>query len=72
MTSRKGLIKLIKRSAKSFDIPFKLARSGSNHDIWVLGTTVIPIPRHTEIRNQTAEDILRECEEQLGKGWWRG
>ncbi len=71
MTKRKDLLKRIKESARQSGIAFKKVRSGSNHDIWVLGTATIPIPRHSEIRERTAEDIFRECAGMLGEDWWR-
>jgi hypothetical protein len=30
---------------------------------------IIPIPRHSEIRERTAEDIMKECEPKLGNRW---
>ena len=44
---------------------------GAKHDTFWLGSVKIPIPRHAEIGQRTAEDILHECEAELGKGWWR-
>jgi hypothetical protein len=44
---------------------------GARHDTFWLGSVKIPIPRHTEIGQRTTEDILHECEAELGKGWWR-
>ncbi len=29
------------------------------------------VPRHTEIDDGLAEKMFRECEEVLGRGWWR-
>ncbi len=44
---------------------------GGPHETFWLGLVKIPIPRHSEIGERTAEDILHECEAELGKGWWR-
>jgi hypothetical protein len=44
---------------------------GAKHDTFWLGSVKIPIPRHAEIGQRTTEDILHECEAELGKGWWR-
>jgi hypothetical protein len=33
--------------------------------------TVIPIPRHTELGETFAVEIFKECQNILGKGWWR-
>jgi hypothetical protein len=44
---------------------------GAKHDAFWLGSIKIPIPRHNEIGERTTEDILHECEPELGRGWWR-
>lgn len=47
------------------------AVEGAKHDTFWLGSVKVPIPRHAEIGQRTTEDILHECEAELGKGWWR-
>jgi hypothetical protein len=37
----------------------------------LLGGKCIPVPRHTEIDDGLAEKMFRECEEVLGRRWWR-
>lgn len=51
---------------------FELARHGANHDVYTLDGIMIPIPRHPNVEERTTEQIYRECQEKLGKGWWRG
>jgi len=29
------------------------------------------VPRHSDINEFTAEAIMKELEEELGKGWWK-
>lgn len=36
-----------------------LARRGSNHDIYTNGVNSVPIPRHNEINEITAKNILK-------------
>jgi hypothetical protein len=67
---RSELIKKIRQEAKRQGVAWKAAE-GAKHDMFWLGSLKIPIPRHTEIGQRTTEDILHECEEELGKGWWR-
>ena len=51
---------------------WEIARTGKEHDLWRLGTTVqLTIPRHKEINQLTAEGILKDTERELGKRWWR-
>ncbi len=38
-----------------------LERNGANHDIFSDGNKSIPVPRHKEIREKTAKDILKEA-----------
>lgn len=46
-------------------------RFGDSHDIWIIGNSRIPFPRHSEINGKTAREIRKECEKELGKEWWR-
>jgi hypothetical protein len=68
---RHEVIKKIKKEAKAQAVDWALVRQGANHEIYSLGGTIVPIPRHTEIDDQFARTIWKECEVQLGKGWWR-
>lgn len=72
MTKRKALIKQISAEAKKQGMPFvKANRKGGRHEIWSLNGTTIPIPRHTELTEQTTNAIRKECSEELGKDWWK-
>jgi hypothetical protein len=63
-------IRKIRQEAKRQGVSWKAAE-GARHDTFWLGSVKIPIPRHAEIGLRTTEDILHECEAELGKGWWR-
>jgi hypothetical protein len=67
---RSELIRKIRQEAKRQGVAWK-AVEGTKHDTFWLGSVKIPIPRHTETGQRTTEDILHECEAELGKGWWR-
>lgn len=43
------------------DAGFEFYRHGSNHDIYRKGAIQIAIPRHKEINEDTARDILKEA-----------
>jgi hypothetical protein len=64
------LIRKIRQEARRQGVAWKQV-AGANHDMIWLGSVMIPIPRHSEIGQRTIEDILHECEAELGKGWWR-
>ena len=49
----------------------ELARQGANHEVYSLDGLMIPIPRHREVGEGLTEAIYRECQDKLGKGWWR-
>ncbi len=68
---RRVLIGRIAQEAKEQGVGWKLLREGGNHTVYKLGAEMIPIPRHTEINEHTAQGIFKECETELGKGWWR-
>lgn len=50
---RKDLIKLLESNG------WWLMRNGSNHDIYTNGKQSIPIPRHTEIKENLAKSIIK-------------
>jgi hypothetical protein len=64
-------VKRIKREAKRRDLDFLFDHEGANHTLYDLDGTMIPIPRHREIGEGLTEQIYRECQDKLGKGWWR-
>jgi len=41
------------------------------HEAWICDGMRIPIPRHREINDYTAQGIMRDLEIKLGKDWWR-
>jgi hypothetical protein len=55
--------------AKRQGVRFESAGGRGPHEIFWVST--LKIPRHREISERTARDILHECESALGKGWWR-
>lgn len=71
MTKPRDIVKRISREAKRQGVDFGLAREGANHTVYLLGSTMIPIPRHREVGEGLTEQIYRECQDELGKGWWR-
>jgi hypothetical protein len=68
---REELVRKIRREAKRQGISWESTGGGGRHETFWLGASKIPIPRHAEIGERTTEDILHECEDELGKGWWR-
>ena len=68
---RAELIKKIRREAKRQGVSWTSAGGQGPHETFWLGKSKIPLPRHTEIGERTMQDILHECEAELGKGWWR-
>lgn len=69
--NRTAVIKRIQKAAKRQGASWALDTHGKKHDLYDLNGEMIPIPRHNEISEQMAEVIWKECEGELGKGWWR-
>ena len=42
---------------------WRRARHGRRHDVWTDGERQVYVPRHPEIREGTAQSILRKVEE---------
>lgn len=67
---RVDLIRKISRAAKTSHSEWLLEREGK-HSVYTLDGARIPIPRHNEINELTAQGIMKSCETALGEGWWR-
>lgn len=50
---RRDLVKKLK------DAGFTLVRNGANHDVYQRGTVTEPVPRHSDIPENLAKDILK-------------
>lgn len=68
---RRDLIRKIAAEAKRQRIGWEFDHEGARHTIYQLDGLIVPIPRHNEINEMTAEGIKKDCQEKLGKGWWR-
>lgn len=68
---RRELLKAIAAAARDSELSWVLARQGANHEVYSLDGLIIPVPRHTEINELTAESIFKECEPKLGRRWWK-
>ena len=68
---RDELVRKVRRAAVEAGRDWSLVREGGNHEIWACGGTRVQVPRHREVAEGTALDILRDLEAELGKGWWR-
>ena len=68
---RREVVKRIAAEAKRQGVTWELARQGANHAVYTLDDAMIPIPRHRELGEGLVVDIFKECQDVLGKGWWR-
>jgi len=68
---RRDLVKKIAAAAKRQGVKWEFMREGANHTVYALDGAMIPVPRHTELGEELAVDIFKECQGALGKGWWR-
>lgn len=50
---RRDLIGLLEKNG------WYMKRNGGNHDLYTNGIDVEPIPRHTEIKERLAKDIIK-------------
>lgn len=71
MMKRWEVLKKIAKAAEEHQVAWKLDYQGANHTIYLLGGKRVPIERHAEIDDRLAESIFKECEEILGRRWWR-
>ena len=71
MTRRREVVRRIGIAARRSGLEWFEVREGANHTVYNLDGLMIPIARHSEIDNQMAEIIYKECAAKLGKDWWR-
>lgn len=65
-----ALLREIRKAAQCAGVDFVLHRKGKKHAIYHLGSTVmLPIP-HSQIPARIRQEILRQCEPELGQRWW--
>lgn len=64
-------IRRISREAKRQGVRWHLDRQGANHEVYRLGQTMVPVPRHGELDDRFVEKLWKECEPELGESWWR-
>lgn len=55
------LLKRMRKIAKEGGLDLEFVRHGGNHDQYRIGTTLLPVPRHREIKEGTANAILRDA-----------
>lgn len=41
---------------------------GSNHDKYFVNGVMLTVPRHTEVKEFTAKEIIKKCERAVAKG----
>lgn len=68
---RRQLLKQIREAARSRQLALDELREGAQHSIFQVGDFSFAVPRHTEINEHTAQGIMKNLEDQLGKDWWR-
>ncbi|ORV08047.1 hypothetical protein [Mycolicibacterium fallax] len=71
MPPRKEIIAKIRKAAKSKGIEFTELRQGGNHTIFDLDGDRIPIGRHRQFDERYTRMVYEECQNKLGKGWWK-
>lgn len=69
--NRRDLVGTIARAAKEAGLRWQLLRDTGAHEIWSLDGQRLSIPRHREINEVTAREIMKDLEDKLGKDWWR-
>jgi mRNA interferase HicA len=67
---RRDLLRRVAIAAMARGLAWELVRQGSEHEVWALNGRRITIPRHREINERTARDIMKAFEEEFGRRWW--
>ncbi len=64
-------MKEIADAAKLAEIDWVEVRQGGAHEIWRCGSTMVAIPRHSEVNALTAQGIKKHLQAELGERWWQ-
>lgn len=62
---RTDLIRLIRKQAKDAGLPMDLIREGREHEVWRVGGTDLPIPRHREVSPGVTRKLLKAVEKEV-------
>ena len=70
---RRDLLRQIGTRAAELGKTFEqIATSGrGSHEKWRVGVVQVAIPRHREINDLTAQQIIKATEAELGVDWWK-
>lgn len=71
MPKTASVIRNIETAAKKAGLTFEYLREGGNHTIYSLDGLIVPIARHATTDGYLEVRIYKQCEQKLGKGWWR-
>ncbi|WP_227979958.1 hypothetical protein [Nocardia spumae] len=70
MTKRRDIIRAIRDAAREQDLDFEVTE-GSRHSIVIIDGKKVPVPRHSDVPENTTREIYKEAAEALGKDWWK-
>jgi hypothetical protein len=62
---RTALIRSIRQQAKAAGLSMDLVREGKEHEVWRVGGTDLPIPRHREISPGVTRKLLQAVEREV-------
>lgn len=64
----RDLVKQLRGLAKAEDVSFEKKREGGSHTIYEINGTLLSIPRHREIAELLARQILKDAEKAVNEG----
>lgn len=71
MVKKRELKKQINEKAKEKGILFVELRHRGDHEVYLLGKTRIQFGKHNVLKHGEFYAIVKDCEQELGVGWWR-
>lgn len=64
---RTDLIRTIRQQAKGAGLSMELIREGKEHEVWQVGDTLLPIPRHREVSPGVTRKLLKAVEKEVSR-----
>lgn len=68
---RRDLLRRIRVAAQAEGLRLEQLREGASHTIFMVGGLRFAVPRHSEINDHTAQEIMKDLADELGEAWWR-
>ncbi len=69
--NQRDILKKIKAAAKAAGVEYDVREGGNHTIVYLNGHKATVVSRAPGLPDQYAQVVYKQCETDLGKGWWR-